>query len=364
MLFRSKSKLESGSDIYKDEALGEILNTLIISYFAKFKQNTNKIASMSEIYYHSTPSIGWAHTFMSRDSLFGVTKSVKTTDMIIDVVDRIITLSYDGDFEKLKTFHQTEGALGSFWEGNIFSEMIPDVINPISTVHLMMEAAILGQTIYTLNKDTYSTLMPYITGLGEDTRKHIIDAILAGHEVCIHSAPITRGTWRGFGYSVIDPVMKTGSYNIEGGANGGGTGFDTSAQTLSPFSSAFLVNSANTPIQAASLLSKEKVLIDIIVTIISQCIILWICSAHEGKSIDINKCSDCCIYADCGLIWSIIFMIIGVVTALSPLKPVGILLVISALSSMYYYYQMDNFCASLKNDDGSTCVCKKKKNDS
>jgi len=162
---------------------------------------------------------------MSRDNFFGVTKSVSFSDLITDVHDRDVMLSINGNKENTLQYAKLNGTIGLYWEGEIYRLSFSGIsdINPVSTVHLQIEAVYSGQAIHELNISNYLELMPSITGLNDDTKKDIVNAVLAGNIVTIHSAPVDRGAWIGFGYIVFDPRTGSGAYMIDGGNNGGGS---------------------------------------------------------------------------------------------------------------------------------------------
>lgn len=54
-------------------------------------------------------------------------------------------------------------------------------------------------------------------------------AVDAGRLVIVHTDPVTIGTWRGFGYAIIDPETGAGAYQISGGASGGFLSFLSAA---------------------------------------------------------------------------------------------------------------------------------------
>ena len=57
--------------------------------------------------------------------------------------------------------------------------------------------------------------------IDDGSRSAIQQALVQGLEVTVHQNPISVNGWQGSGYSVIDPEMGVGAYQISGGASGG-----------------------------------------------------------------------------------------------------------------------------------------------
>jgi len=145
----AKQNIENGINLKKDLVIGEILHTIITSYFVHTMIQADFMSQTQNIYYYSLPSVSFAHTFQAKDNIFGITKKISSSDMIIDVADRIVALSLDGSDKKTKAFTSLESTYGSFYEGNIWSEYFGGSVNPVSTIYLLKEAVSSGQIIYT-----------------------------------------------------------------------------------------------------------------------------------------------------------------------------------------------------------------------
>ena len=141
-------------------------------------------------------------------------------------VNKLKYILFDNCRIKTKLYAQQNGVMGSYYEGHIWKQMFPDDpgINPVSTVHLFAQAAIQGQPFVVIDRSNMNEALANITGLGDDTRTDIVNAVFAGNTVTTHSMPINMGDWRGFGYVVFDPRTGSGAYMIDGGSNGGGSG--------------------------------------------------------------------------------------------------------------------------------------------
>ena len=103
-----------------------------------------------------------------------------------------------------------------------------DIINPsrascsqgISAVKAISIAHQLGQKIYVINKQNYSTALSRLP-LGGKTGDEVRAAMQAGKDVMVHEKPINVFGWSGYGYIITDPDTGSGAYLIEGGGRGG-----------------------------------------------------------------------------------------------------------------------------------------------
>ncbi len=88
-----------------------------------------------------------------------------------------------------------------------------------------------GQTIYTINKDNFSQILPKLN-LSSSVITDIRNAVNAGRIVTAHERNISVKGWSGTGYIVLDPESGVGAYMIGGGADGGMINFFGENQNL------------------------------------------------------------------------------------------------------------------------------------
>jgi hypothetical protein len=219
-------RLQSDISVSKDESIGEFLHTIITGYFVQIDSFNKQNALKWQMFYQSMPSISFVHTYLERNTVFGLTRSAAMSDIITDVYERNISISKEGNSERSIDFSKMTGLHSSYWEGKIYSIVLHDDVNvnPLSTVHIQAEAVNSGQTIFTINESNYQNVIDQITGLHRDTKKDIQNVVYSGKIVIIHDSPVQRGKWLGFGYIVFDPLTGSGVYMIDGGTRGGGTG--------------------------------------------------------------------------------------------------------------------------------------------
>ncbi len=132
----------------------------------------------------------------------------------------------NNDLATLASFNASQGPRQSANEHLVPEQLFDDPntaekeVEGVSAVKAIQIAQEQGQTIYTINKDNYSQVLPKLK-LSSSVLTDIRNAVNAGRVVTAHERNISVKGWSGSGYIIIDPNTGTGAYLIDGGANGG-----------------------------------------------------------------------------------------------------------------------------------------------
>ena len=235
-LEQTKSKLEQFqkskdqtalAGLTKHDLTGAILQAGVQSYFA-VNQTQDKISQkQAGVVTSPKMSFGTFSTNLKTDYRFGIAMRVKPSGVMMDI-DRILKQVVDKDNkqENLATFNRSVGVRESLNE-NLIPEQLFDDPNTqekeaegISAVKALQIASKEGQTIYTINQDNYSQILPKLNH-SSDVMRDVANAVNAGRDVVISERQIRAFGWSGTGFIVLDPYTGYGAYLIDGGANGG-----------------------------------------------------------------------------------------------------------------------------------------------
>ncbi|MFV1873038.1 MAG: hypothetical protein ACMZ64_06945 [Oleiphilus sp.] len=125
-------------------------------------------------------------------------------------------------YEGWVAFNRASGMRSSAYEHQIPEQLFStdtEQAEGVSTAKALALAMAQGQRIYTLTSENASELNNI--SIDEGARAEVQQALVQGMEVTVHQAPINVNGWEGSGYSVLDPELGVGAYQISGGASGG-----------------------------------------------------------------------------------------------------------------------------------------------
>lgn len=166
-------------------------------------------------------------TYIHPNQRYGIIFGGSFKGMMMDI-DQLMyqAVSRDNDTNELKGFIQSQGARQSANEHLVPEQLFDDPntkekeVEGVSAVKAIQIAQEQGQTIYTINKDNYSQILPKLK-LSSSVLTDIRNAVNAGRVVTTHERNISVKGWKGSGYIIIDPNTGTGAYLIDGGGEWG-----------------------------------------------------------------------------------------------------------------------------------------------
>ena len=221
---RQKLEAEDFAGLTKQQMVGDLLYSTILSYFA-LNDIQDKI---SEKQAHSVgcraPSYGLFKTSLSPVYFYGIPRNVKATGLTMDV-DRFAgtRVDKDGNVERRLAFNRALGARLSAMEHLVPEQMYSTDDAPahgISAVKAIQLAAAEGQKVWTITQANLDQALASIE-LSDEVETDIRNSVYAGKDVTAHERPVNFFGKESAGYAVIDPKTGGGGYLIASGENGG-----------------------------------------------------------------------------------------------------------------------------------------------
>jgi len=221
---RAKLDAEDYTGLTKQQLVGDMLYSTILSYFALNDMQDQIGERQTNSVGYRAPSYGLFKTSLQPQYWFGMPRDVKASGLTMDV-DHMSSIRVDKDNnrERWVAFNRATGARMSAMEHLVPEEMYSTEDNPahgISAVKALQLAAAEGQKIWTITQSNLSQAMAALN-LSSSVEADIRNAVRAGKEVTAHEDTINFHGRPSAGYMVIDPKTGAGSYLIAGGENGG-----------------------------------------------------------------------------------------------------------------------------------------------
>jgi hypothetical protein len=222
----TKAKLEAQefSNLTKEDILGDILYTTVLSYFAELDAMDYISAQTIGVFATRLPSTGRFFNTLAVAYIFGTPVSVSSGGLSMDIgLIRTLVRPPDGTKDKQLQFMLTSGSKSSALEHSVPEQVFSTPTSPvqgISAVKALRLANDQGIPIYMINQSNISAVLPQLQ-LGLDVLADIQNAVNAGKVVTVSKSNITLDGWTGCGYIVIDSTKGDGAYMISGGLAGG-----------------------------------------------------------------------------------------------------------------------------------------------
>ncbi len=221
---QAKLTAEDFTDLGKQQLVGDLLYSTILSYFALNNFQDELTARAANMVSFKAPSYGLFKTNLKPQYWFGVPRNVVIDGLVMDV-DHIEhqVVERNNDQERWKAYNRANGARMSAMEHMVPELMFSTEESPahgISAVKAIQIAAAEGQKIWTITQANLSTALAAID-LPSDIETDIRNSVYAGKEVTAHETAVNFYGSSQVGYVVIDPTTGAGGYLIGGGENGG-----------------------------------------------------------------------------------------------------------------------------------------------
>jgi len=222
----TKVKLENSdfTGITKDDIMGDLLYTTVLSYFAELDVMDFMSSKNMGIAATRLPSAGRFFMGLNTTTLFDVIISASAGGLTMDIgMIKNSSIALDGDYNKKIQFMMTSGTNSSALEHSVPEQLFSTPDNPaqgISAVKALQLANEQGIPIYTIDQTNISTVLPQLSIDGA-AKVDIVNAVNAGKVVTVSKTNIAFNGWTGCGYIVVNPQTGAGAYMISGGLSGG-----------------------------------------------------------------------------------------------------------------------------------------------
>ncbi len=221
---QQKLTAEDYADLGKQQLVGDLLYSTILSYFALNNVQDEVSARAADMVSYKAPSYGLFKTNVIPQYWFGIPRNVTFDGLTMDV-DHIthLLVHESNDTEQWINYNRASGARLSAMEHLVPEQMFSTDDNPahgISAVKAIQLAAAEGQKIWTITQANLSTALAEIN-LPRDVESDIRNSVFAGMEVTAHERAVDFFGSSQVGYIVLNPETGAGGYLISGGENGG-----------------------------------------------------------------------------------------------------------------------------------------------
>jgi transglutaminase-like putative cysteine protease len=206
-------------NIYSSEITGEILSAAAHIYFSQVDAISKIIATKAQV--KATRLLSEAMTGYEAkvNYLFMVPVELSSGSFNIDVdANTFGVVSLNGSQETEKSYMITSGIVASALEHGIYEQILN--VPSVSTIKILSEANQQGIPLYTVTKDTLSSVISKLNVVNS-VKSDITAAVNNGRTVIIPAEEIRYYNWQGSGYIVLDEKTGSAAYMISGGLAGG-----------------------------------------------------------------------------------------------------------------------------------------------
>lgn len=212
----------------KHDVVGAMLQATIQSYFAITQTQSEIAQRQAKVVEYPYMSFGTFSTNLMAVERYGIPFKVKAQGLMMDI-DRYLnqTVAKDNDHKTFVAYNQASGMRMSANEHLIPEQMFDNPNTPekeadaVSAVKALQIAAQQGQTIYTVNSNNQSDVLPKLKNHSASILQDIRNALYANKTIIISEQPIQFKNWQGAGYIILDNDTGAGAYLIESGVDGG-----------------------------------------------------------------------------------------------------------------------------------------------
>ncbi len=222
----TKAKLEAQdfTGLTKDDIVGDLLYTTVLSYFAEFDVMDYVTAKTMGVSLTKLPSTGRFFMGLNVTWLFEVPLNVSAGGLMMDIgLIKTVPIALDGDNNRKLQFMLSSGMNSSALEHSVPEQLFSTPENPaegISAVKALQIANDQGIPIYTVNQTNIDAILPQLQ-VDYDVKVDIQNAVNAGMVATVSKTNISFTGWTGAGYIIINPDTGAGAYMISGGLRGG-----------------------------------------------------------------------------------------------------------------------------------------------
>lgn len=209
----------SEANIYTDEAMGEMLNSVANSYFAHLDLYNSVVAGQNNVTATRDFSVGIVGFNANVVYTFNRPAELNEGGIFLDIGHDVHSvISNENDNNDEKAYMLQSGIYASAMEHGILEQVTG--VESISTIKVLEYAQANNIPIHTIAKENLSDEIDVLT-VAEQIKQEIKSSVNAGRVVIIPEQEITLNQWSGVGYMVLDPDSFACGYMISGGLAGG-----------------------------------------------------------------------------------------------------------------------------------------------
>ncbi|MCI4626437.1 MAG: hypothetical protein L3V56_10810 [Candidatus Magnetoovum sp. WYHC-5] len=202
-----------------DGRAGDLLNNIVMDYFAQLNMTARIVAKMMHIHNTLLPSVTLVSSEATYDEVFGVPVSPPILNGIaMDAIKLANSpISVEGDNDSRIAFVKHYGLNSSYLEHKVIENDLDT--EAVSAVKALQIAAANNIPIYQIDSNNANSIIPTLT-VDSGVISAIKNAISAGKEVIISRDNVSVNDWSGVGYIIRNPSTGAGAYMIYSLLNG------------------------------------------------------------------------------------------------------------------------------------------------
>lgn len=215
----SKKYSTSEDNIYTEEIMGGMLNSVAKLYFAQLDLYNTIIAGQTNVTETRALSVGVVGFKANVEYTFNRPSELNEGGFFLDIghdVHSVISNTNNNTDEK--AFMLQSGIYASAMEHGVLEQVTG--VESVSTIKTFQYAQEHNIPIHMISKDNVSDELDAIT-VSAQVKQEIRTAVNSGKIVIIPETEIKINQWNGIGYMVLDPDTYACGYMISGGLAGG-----------------------------------------------------------------------------------------------------------------------------------------------
>ncbi len=206
---------------YSEELLGSLLNYAGKMYYSLNDRYEEAYAAKYNMNVIPKISVGlFGYEFGTRTNFYGNVTGIKDGHFMTDIDEYTFTaVSRDGNADNRKSYILSQGAMGSYLEGYVWS-FITDA-SGLSTMSVI--AASMAQDVKLLNITADNLSDIYSASLSDEVVSDIVKHVREGYTAIVPAKEITIDDWTGTGYILVNyDTLEKNYFRLSTTINGGG----------------------------------------------------------------------------------------------------------------------------------------------
>ncbi|MCR5022697.1 polymorphic toxin-type HINT domain-containing protein [Ruminococcus sp.] len=231
----SKKNSTSEENIYTEEIMGGMLNSVAKIYFAQLDQYNTVLAGQKNVTATRALSLGIVGFKVNVQYTFNRPSELNEGGIFLDIGHDVHSVISNTNTDKdEKAYMLQAGIYASAMEHGVLEQVTG--IESVSTIKTLQYAQEHNIPIHTIVKENLNEELNTIS-VSANVKQEIRSAVNSGKTVIIPEREITINQWSGVGYMVLDPDTFACGYMISGGLAGGSM---TASQMIGEYVSAVI----------------------------------------------------------------------------------------------------------------------------
>ena len=215
----SKKDSTSEENIYTEEIMGGMLNSVAKIYFAQLDQYNTVLAGQKNVTATRALSLGIVGFKVNVQYTFNRPSELNEGGIFLDIGHDVHSVISNTNTDKdEKAYMLQAGIYASAMEHGVLEQVTG--IESVSTIKTLQYAQEHNIPIHTIVKENLNEELNTIS-VSANVKQEIRSAVNSGKTVIIPEREITINQWSGVGYMVLDPDTFACGYMISGGLAGG-----------------------------------------------------------------------------------------------------------------------------------------------